>query len=781
MRKSLAGVLASVLATAGAMIIASPASAFDLRAVDDSYAAPKDVSFTVPPPGVLANDDRLGASTVRPAAPAAANGTVGLRADGGFTYTPNTGFTGTDTFGYCIDSGGVECATPVAIVTITVAEVVAVDDSYTALKNSTLTVPDPGVLGNDQGLFTGAGARSTGPFAQHGVVTMAEAGGFTYTPNADFTGVDTFTYCVENVDCFDEATVTITVGEPTAAADSYTGLAGRDLIVADPGVLANDQNVPSDGRVTLAGDVSSGILRPNPTKLGGFTYSPNSGFTGTATFTYCVGDGFDRCFTAFATVTLNIVAGPAAPTGVSAHPGDGAIALQFTPSTDPSVAGYTATCTQVVEGDVGTLTVSESGETSPITVFGVLNGIVASCTVHATNGLGDGAESSPSVTATPRKLDQARSADRPAGRCRAGTVDAHVHPAGERRRRPDLPVRRRLRDLHSRGLHDDRSGLRHRLTDRDRRPVRQAAVPARRWAARELPARGVQRERRLQLLRELSPGEGVPGRPSGATVPGVPTGVAATVGNAKATVSFGPPASDGGSPVLDYTATCGTKTKTGAGSPLVVTGLGNGITVQCTVTARNAEGTGPESAPPVPVTPGAVPSAPLGVSTTSGNARATVKFIQSASSGGLPITSYTATCGSQSTTGAGSPLVVTGLTNGVTVQCTVRATNAAGTGPASFPPIPVTPATLPDAPVGVSVTAGNAQATVTLSPPLDDGGSPVTSYKATCGSKSKTGPRSPLVVTGLANGITVTCTVRATNAVGTGPASSPPVPVRPRP
>ena len=180
-----------------------------------------------------------------------------------------------------------------------------------------------------------------------------------------------------------------------------------------------------------------------------------------------------------------------------------------------------------------------------------------------------------------------------------------------------------------------------------------------------------------------------PTAPAG--LPGAPTGVSAARGNTQATVNFSPPASDGGSPILDYTATCGTKTKTGAASPLVVTGLTNGTTVNCTVRARNEVGQGPASSPPVAVKPATVPGAPRNVSAAAGNARATVSFFKPLSNGGSGITGYTATCGTKTKTGAGSPLVVTGLANGITVNCTVRATNAVGTGPASSPPVSVRP------------------------------------------------------------------------------------------
>ena len=51
--------------------------------------------------------------------------------------------------------------------------------------------------------------------------------------------------------------------------------------------------------------------------------------------------------------------------------------------------------------------------------------------------------------------------------------------------------------------------------------------------------------------------------------------------------------------------------------------------------------------------------------------------------GGATITGYTATCGSQTAVGTASSLTVTGLNNGTPYNCSVTATNSAGTGPAS--------------------------------------------------------------------------------------------------
>lgn len=92
------------------------------------------------------------------------------------------------------------------------------------------------------------------------------------------------------------------------------------------------------------------------------------------------------------------------------------------------------------------------------------------------------------------------------------------------------------------------------------------------------------------------------------TVPGMPSGVTALAGNGSVTVSFTAPADNGGSPIESYTvvSTPGGKTAESTGSPIVLTGLTNGVAYTFTVKAHNAAGAGPESAASntvVPVAP----------------------------------------------------------------------------------------------------------------------------------------------------------------------------------
>ena len=193
---------------------------------------------------------------------------------------------------------------------------------------------------------------------------------------------------------------------------------------------------------------------------------------------------------------------------------------------------------------------------------------------------------------------------------------------------------------------------------------------------------------------------------SGADIPSLPyppKGVTALTGNASATVSWISPASTGKGPLSGYTVKSSpggiTVAASASASSANVSGLTNGATYTFTVTARNAVGSSLPSQPSNPLTPtssgagAAVPSSPTGVTASAGNAQATVSFTAQSSNGGSTITSYavTASPGGASVAGSGSPLTVTGLTNGTSYTFTVKATNSVGTGPASTASNAVTP------------------------------------------------------------------------------------------
>ena len=294
-----------------------------------------------------------------------------------------------------------------------------------------------------------------------------------------------------------------------------------------------------------------------------------------------------------------------------------------------------------------------------------------------------------------------------------------------------------------------------------------------------------------------------------ATVPGAPTISNATGGNASATVTWAAPASNGGSTITGYTVTAADSTHSANGGQCTtsgslsctVSGLTNGDSYTFTVTATNTIGTGSPSAASKTVTPSPIlPGAPTGVSATNAqNASSKVSWTAPADNGGSAISAYTVTASDATTSANGGqtckwtsgPLncTVSGLTNGDQYTFTVTATNAVGTGAASGTSNVVIPATVPGAPTIGTATPGNQSATVTWSAPSTNGGNAITGYTVTAADSTTpanggqtckwTSGLLICTLTGLTNGDTYQFTVTATNALGTGAASSPSTPVIP--
>jgi hypothetical protein len=111
-----------------------------------------------------------------------------------------------------------------------------------------------------------------------------------------------------------------------------------------------------------------------------------------------------------------------------------------------------------------------------------------------------------------------------------------------------------------------------------------------------------------EITARFFPGDANDHPAAAATVPGAPTGVSATAGNAQASVSFTAPSSNGGSAITGYTVTSspGGVTATGTASPITITGMVNGTAYTFTVKATNAVGSSAASSASNSVTPAAV-------------------------------------------------------------------------------------------------------------------------------------------------------------------------------
>jgi len=191
--------------------------------------------------------------------------------------------------------------------TLTVyAPPVAVNDAYTTPEDIDLAVV-PGVLVNDTGTGPLTAVKNTDPL--NGILTLKPTGAFTYKPNANFNGSDTFTYHANdgNQDS-NIATVSIIItpvnDKPVASDDTYSTDEDTSLNRPAPGVLANDTDIEDDSlTAVLNTKPENGTLTLN--NDGSFDYTPIANYYGEDSFTYKANDGeFDSDP---ATVTINVV------------------------------------------------------------------------------------------------------------------------------------------------------------------------------------------------------------------------------------------------------------------------------------------------------------------------------------------------------------------------------------------------------------------------------------------------------------------------------------------
>lgn len=257
--------------------------------------------------------------TFRLGAQSPSHGSVSVSANGAFTYTPNTGYSGPDSFTFIANDGTDDSAE--ATVSITVgnssgnnAPVAASDSVNTPVNaplNGTLTATD---ADNDPLTFAIGGTTPS-----HGSVVVGQDGSYTYTPANNFTGTDSFTFTAnDGTTDSAEATITIHVGSssgntaPVATSASFNtplNTALSDNLHAtdadgDPLTFAKGAG-PSHGTATVNSD-------------GSFTYTPNNSFTGTDTFTFTANDGTDTSNSGTITIHVGTSSGNTPPDATDA-------------------------------------------------------------------------------------------------------------------------------------------------------------------------------------------------------------------------------------------------------------------------------------------------------------------------------------------------------------------------------------------------------------------------------------------------------------------------------
>ena len=191
------------------------------QASPDTFSIGAGQTLNIAAPGVLKNDFDPDGGFVHltdvPDFPS--HGTLSIKSDGSFVYTPNAGFVGDDAFTYTVIDNEDLVSLP-ALVLIHVSAggpagnvaPVAKNDAFSGVKNRQIRISDKGVLTNDTDANGDPLRASVVAKPSVGTLVLRSGGGFVYTPQPGFVGTVSFTYkAFDGAANSNVATVTLTI------------------------------------------------------------------------------------------------------------------------------------------------------------------------------------------------------------------------------------------------------------------------------------------------------------------------------------------------------------------------------------------------------------------------------------------------------------------------------------------------------------------------------------------------------------------------------------------
>jgi hypothetical protein len=243
------------------------------------------------------------------------HGTAVVNSGTSVTYTPGTGYYGSDSFIYAISNGHGGTASATVSVAVVNSPPTALNDTPATNENTAFTY-DPRI--NDSDPDHDALTITATSTPSHGTVTINGGISLTYTPTTGFSGTDSFTYTISDGH-----------GHTATATETMTVTSVNQPPIANPAAIdiENDEVV---GRITPTGSTNPLMVDSDPdgdpltvqsvtqptSGAATATYTSNSviytynravtELSATDSFTYTISDGHGHTATSTVSVTINV-------------------------------------------------------------------------------------------------------------------------------------------------------------------------------------------------------------------------------------------------------------------------------------------------------------------------------------------------------------------------------------------------------------------------------------------------------------------------------------------
>ena len=257
---------------------------------------------------------------------------------GAYTYTPNPDVYGSDSFSFRAYDGFLDSNTATITVTINpdndapVAQAGDLSTNEDTTGNGMLVATDAENQTLNYSIVTN-GSKGTA------TITNATTGAYTYTPDLDANGGDTFTFKANDGSSdSNTAIITVTINPDNDAPVAQNGSLTTDEDTAGGGVVvATDPDNPTlDYSIVSNGGKGTAIITNATT--GAYTYTPDSDANGDDTFTFRANDGSSDSNTATVTVTINPLNDPPVAAGSCSTTSQAETLIGFLDATDPDIS-----------------------------------------------------------------------------------------------------------------------------------------------------------------------------------------------------------------------------------------------------------------------------------------------------------------------------------------------------------------------------------------------------------------------------------------------------------